>query len=98
MEELEKLRLKAFLWGQMGEGSGLKRGQDHAKSPGIQRPLQWAQNCPCFSQQPLTWLHHLLTSLAVLPSEVFWTDAVWAFWHVHTGPSILAGAVFAAVV
>lgn len=41
---------------------------------------------------------HLLTSLAVIPSEVFWTDAVWASWHIHTGPPLLAGVVFAAVV
>lgn len=39
-----------------------------------------------------------LLSLAVLPGELFWTDAVWASWHVHTGPSPLAGVVFAAVI
>lgn len=39
-----------------------------------------------------------LLSLAVIPSEVFWTDAVWASWHIHTGPPLLAGVVFAAVV
>lgn len=51
-----------------------------------------------FSPRPLPWLLRLLTSLTVLPSEVFWTDAVRAVWHAHTGPSLLAGAVFAAVV
>lgn len=43
-------------------------------------------------------LQHLLTFLTVLPSEVIWTDAVWAIWHVHTGPSFLAGVAFVAVV
>lgn len=36
--------------------------------------------------------------VAVLPSEVFWTEAVWATWSVHTCPSFVTGAVFAAVV
>lgn len=39
-----------------------------------------------------------LLFLTVLPSEVIWTDAVWAIWHVHTGPSFLAGVAFVAVV
>lgn len=39
VEELEKLRLKALLWGQRGGGSGLRRGWDLAKSLGIWRPL-----------------------------------------------------------
>lgn len=39
-----------------------------------------------------------LLSLTVLPSEVFWTDAARAVWHVHTGAAPLAGVVCAAVV
>lgn len=39
-----------------------------------------------------------LTSLAMLPSKVFWAETVWAVGGVHTCPSFVAGAVFAAVV
>lgn len=39
-----------------------------------------------------------LLSLAVVPSEVLWTETVGATQRVHTGPPFLAGAVFTAVV
>lgn len=39
-----------------------------------------------------------LLSLTVLPSEVFWAEAVWAAGGVHTCPPSVARVVFAAVV
>lgn len=39
-----------------------------------------------------------LTSLAMLPSKVFWAETVGAIGGVHTCPSFVAGVMFAAVV
>lgn len=49
-------------------------------------------------QHPRPGPQRLLTSLAVVPSEVLWTETVGATQRVHTGPPFLAGAVFTAVV
>lgn len=68
---------------QVSEGPGTASGRGCACSEAPAHP----------HPQP-----HLLTSLAVPPGEVFWTDAAWATWHVHTGASLLARVVCAAVV
>jgi hypothetical protein len=52
--------------------------------------------CP-FSMSPSP-THNTLTSLAMLPSEVFWTEALGALRQVHTRPFFVARVVFAAVV
>lgn len=77
VEELEKLRLEALLWGQK-EASGTMP---------ISQGLRDSR-----------WQAAALTSLTVLPSEVFWAETVWATGGVHTCPSFVAGVVFAAVV
>lgn len=95
VEELEKLGLEALLWGQSGVLVSDRLGP--CQSLRVLGPVQ-AGLLLLPSPRPPPPTPASLTSLAVLPCEVFWTDAARAVWHVHTGAAPLAGVVCAAVV